>query len=73
MVTNRVRKFRDAHEMTLRAVAEAVGVTHQTIYKVETVPDYNLSLRLAKNLARLFGTTVEQLFPDGEQSVRKSA
>ena len=46
--------------LTQQQLADAVGVSSRTIISIET-GRYNPSLLLAYRLARLFGTTVEEL------------
>jgi len=59
---NNLRKYRfENSEMSQQALAEAVGVTRQTIISVEKgkyVPSTLLSLRIA----RVFNTQVDEIF-----------
>jgi len=59
---NKVRKCRfDREETSQQALADAVGVTRQTIYSIERgkfVPSTLLALRIA----RFFGKSVEDIF-----------
>ena len=60
--TNRLRKMRfDNGEMTQEELAKRVGVTRQTIIALEA-DRYVPSLLLAVRLARVFRTSVEDLF-----------
>jgi len=66
---NRIRKLRFEHgEMTQEALAQAVGITRQTVIALEA-ERYAPSLDLAMKLAELFGVGVEEVFfrrgPDG--------
>jgi putative transcriptional regulator len=61
MLANRVRDAREARAMTQQALAEAVGVTRQTIIAVEK-SKFGPSVALALALARVLGATVEELF-----------
>ena len=47
--------------ITQEELAEAVGVTRQTIISLEN-GRYNASLQLAHRLARYFGMSIEELF-----------
>lgn len=47
--------------VTQEELAEAVGVTRQTIISLEN-GRYNASLQLAHRLARYFGMSIEELF-----------
>jgi putative transcriptional regulator len=63
-VRNDVRLLRTERDLSQGALASALGVSRQTINAIET-RRYLPSLPLAFDLARFFGTTVEQLFhPD---------
>ena len=58
---NRIRELRKAQGYRQEDLAEAVGVTRQTIIAIEN-NKYDPSLELAMCLARLLGTPVEELF-----------
>ena len=60
-VQNRVRELRQAHSWTQEFLAEAAGVSRQSINAIER-QRYIPSLPLALILARLFAIPVEQLF-----------
>ena len=63
-MNNDVRSLRAGRELSQAALAQAMGVSRQTINAIET-GRYMPSLPLAIGLARYFGTTVEELFhPD---------
>lgn len=60
--TNRVRELRRAGEgMTQQQLAEAVGVSRQTIIAIEG-GRYSPSLEVALKIARVFGQPVEGVF-----------
>jgi putative transcriptional regulator len=58
---NDVRGLRAARALSQAALAQAMGVSRQTINAIET-GRYLPSLPLAIGLARFFETTVEDLF-----------
>lgn len=59
---NRIRDLRFEHErMTQQALADAVGVTRQTILAIEA-GKYSPSLEVAFRIAREFGVTVDEVF-----------
>jgi putative transcriptional regulator len=58
---NDVRRLRTGRELSQAALAQAMGVSRQTINAIET-GRYLPSLPLAIGLARFFETTVEDLF-----------
>jgi putative transcriptional regulator len=60
-VHNDVRRLRAARDLSQAALAQAMGVSRQTINAIET-GRYLPSLPLAIGLARFFETTVEDLF-----------
>ncbi len=61
---NDVRLRRTERDLSQGALADALGVSRQTINAIET-GRYLPSLPLALGLARYFETTIEQLFhPD---------
>jgi putative transcriptional regulator len=58
---NRVRELRSEAEMTQSDLAEALGVSRQTINSIES-GRYLPSLPLAFRIARLFELGIEQIF-----------
>ena len=65
---NVVRRRRAEQGLSQAALAQAMGVSRQTINAIET-GRYLPSLPLAIALARYFGTSVEEMFSDnGDQS-----
>ena len=57
----RLREYRAAREMKQGDLADLVGVRRETIIRLEK-GQYNPSLKLAMDIAKVFGTTVEELF-----------
>jgi putative transcriptional regulator len=60
---NRVRTLRLQQNLAQGQLAEALGVSRQTINSIEN-ERYTPSLPLAMALARFFGVTVEEMFDD---------
>lgn len=61
-VGNRIRKLRFEHgEMTQEALAQAVGITRQTVIALEA-ERYAPSLDLAMRIAEVFGRRVDDVF-----------
>ena len=58
---NRIRELRKAQGYRQEDLAEAVGVTRQTIISLEN-GRYNASLLLAHKIAQYFGLTIEDVF-----------
>ncbi|MCC5859668.1 MAG: helix-turn-helix transcriptional regulator [Ectothiorhodospiraceae bacterium] len=63
---NRIRELRKAQGMTQAALADAMGVSRNTINSIE-VGRYVPSLPLALRLARFFGKPVEEVFDEQNQ------
>lgn len=53
--------LRKAHKLSQQELADAVGVTRQTITSIE-VGKYTASLELAYKIAHYFGLTIEEVF-----------
>jgi putative transcriptional regulator len=68
-VRNSVREKRAVRGLSQQKLAEAVGVSRQTINAIET-GRYLPSLPLAFALARFFETTIEGLFEPEEGDSR---
>ena len=60
---NQVRELRIQKGLAQGQLAEAMGVSRQTINSIEN-ERYTPSLPLAMALARYFGMTVEEMFDD---------
>ena len=58
---SKIHVYRATRRMTQAELAEAVGVSRQTIVQLER-NRYNPSLLLAYSIARVFDVTVEDLF-----------
>jgi putative transcriptional regulator len=73
-IQNNIRTLRfHTGEMTQQQLADDVGVSRQTIVAIEK-GNYSPSLELAFRIARLFNTTVEEVFsytPAEEKSKRR--
>lgn len=61
----RMKEFRARYNMSQSDLADLVGVRRETIGKLEK-GKYNPSLKLAMDIARVFETTVEEVFSFGE-------
>jgi putative transcriptional regulator len=60
---NKVRELRMNKSLAQGQLAEAMGVSRQTINSIEN-ERYTPSLPLAISLARFFGVTVEEMFDE---------
>ena len=61
-----LKEYRAGRNMKQGELAELVGVRRETIIRLEK-GQYNPSLKLAMDIAAVFGTTVEELFSFEEQ------
>jgi len=62
-VRNEIRRLREENGLSQAALADALGVSRQTVNSIET-GRYDPSLPLAFAIARHFGTTIEEIFHD---------
>ncbi|MBI5011039.1 MAG: helix-turn-helix transcriptional regulator [Bacteroidia bacterium] len=60
-MNNRIKEFRARHNMTQDDLARKVNVRWETIVFLEK-NKYNPSLKLAYDIAKTFGTTIEEIF-----------
>ena len=61
-IINHLRSLRfDADEMSQQALADAVGVTRQTIIAIEK-NKYSPSLEVAFKIAQVFGCPLDEIF-----------
>ncbi|MDD4689452.1 MAG: helix-turn-helix transcriptional regulator [Eubacteriales bacterium] len=58
---NNIKTLRKSKNYTQDDLAEAVGVTRQTIISIES-GKYNASLQLAFKIANYFGVKIEDVF-----------
>jgi putative transcriptional regulator len=69
-IRNNIRRLRfDADEMTQQALAEAIGVTRQTVAAIEK-GRYSPSLEVAFRIAAVFGEPLDAVFsyvPESEE------
>lgn len=61
MLTTRIHEYRKKNNMQQAELADLVGVRRETIGKLEN-GKYNPSLKLAMDIAKVFGVSVEELF-----------
>ena len=62
---NRIEEKRKAAGMTQQALAQALGVSRQTIISLEG-GRYNPSITLAHKIAKVFDSAIEEIFLFGE-------
>lgn len=62
----RLKSARAALDMSQQQLADAVGVSRQTINAIEK-GDYNPTIRLCLAICRVLGKTLDELFWDPEE------
>lgn len=65
-LVTKLKEYRAKLDMKQGELAEKVGVRRETIIRLEK-GQYNPSLKLAMDIAKVFGTTVEELFTFEEE------
>jgi len=58
---NKIKVYRAMNDLTQEGLAQALGVTRQTILAIEK-GKYDPSLELAFRMAKYFNTTIEEIF-----------
>ena len=58
---NKIKVYRAMHDLTQEGLAQALGVTRQTILAIEK-EKYDPSLELAFRISRYFEVTIEEIF-----------
>ena len=58
---NNIKEFRAIKNINQHEMGKLVGVSRQTISQIER-GDYSPSVTLALKIAKVFGTTVEEIF-----------
>ena len=61
MLETKIREFRAKHNMKQETLASLVGVRRETIGHLER-GNYNPSLKLAWDIAKIFNVPIEELF-----------
>ena len=65
-LVTKIKEYREKVGMKQSELAEQVGARRETIVHLEN-GKYNPSLKLAMDIAKVFGVTVEQLFEFTEE------
>jgi putative transcriptional regulator len=71
-MNNRLRELRGTRGWSQGDLAEALGVSRQSVNAIET-GRYDPSLPLAFRIARLFGARIEDIFDDGLEAHPRAA
>lgn len=62
----RIKAARAEKDMTQGALAEAVGISRQTVNAIEK-GEYNPTIRLCRAICRVLGKTLDELFWEDEE------
>ena len=65
-LSNMVRRYRRWEDLSQQELADAVGVSRQTIANIER-GNYSPSVHLALDICRRLNRTVEQIFGDEQE------
>ena len=68
---NRLEELRRARGIRQEDVAQALGVSRQTVISLEK-GKYNPSLALAFRLSRFFGLPIEEIFDDSDERAEEA-
>lgn len=63
----RLKSARAAMDLSQQQLAEAVGVSRQTINAIEK-GDYNPTIKLCRAICRVLGKTLDELFWEDEEN-----
>lgn len=66
VMKTKIKEYRAKFDMKQDTLAELVGARRETIIRIEK-GQYNPSLKLAMDIAKVFETTVEELFSFEEE------
>ena len=64
----RIKELRARYDFTQEDLARKVGVRRETIHFIEK-GNYNPSLKLAHNIAKILNTTIDELFIFDERDI----
>ena len=62
----KIKRYRDKYNITQKELADRVHVRRETIVRLEQ-GKYNPSLKLAADIAKVFDTTIENIFSYEDQ------
>lgn len=62
-----IKVARAARDMTQKQLAEAVGVSRQTINAIEQ-GEYNPTIKLCRSICRVLGKTLDELFREESEA-----
>ncbi len=66
----KIKAARGALDMTQKALAEAVGISRQTMNAIEQ-GDYNPTIKLCRAICKVLGKSLDELFGEEENEHEK--
>jgi putative transcriptional regulator len=66
----RLKSARAARDMSQKQLADAVGVTRQTVNAIEN-GNYNPSINLCINICKVLGKTLDEIFWEADEDAEK--
>ena len=66
----RIKLARVERDMTQKALAEAVGVSRQTVNAIEQ-GDYNPTIKLCRAICRVLGKSLDELFGEEDNDEKR--
>ncbi|BDZ67614.1 helix-turn-helix transcriptional regulator [Methanobacterium ferruginis] len=66
----RLKSARAARDMSQKQLADAVGVTRQTVNAIEN-GNYNPSINLCINICKVLGKTLDEIFWEADKDAEK--
>ena len=66
LLDTKLKEYRAKHDMNQQTLAKLVGVRRETIGHLER-GNYNPSLKLAWDIAKVFNVSIEEIFNYGEE------
>lgn len=63
----KIKMARAEFDMTQKALADAVGVSRQTMNAIEQ-GDYNPTIRLCRKICKVLGKSLDELFGEEDQN-----
>lgn len=66
----KIKAARAEHDMTQKSLADAVGISRQTMNAIEQ-GGYNPTIRLCRAICRVLGKSLDELFGEENSDVEK--
>lgn len=62
MLKNRLKEFRESKGMTQEQLAEAAGLSRQTISKIENNEEVSVNVKTIVKIAEIFSVSPDEIF-----------